>query len=97
MRALAVQRWHAVGPPNIRNYRLALGTAEDDADGSGGGILPDEAERLFRFLTGHNFRCLCGALTTGDPAALGPVHGAWSWVGGIPRLIPPLIASHILS
>lgn len=86
MRALAVQRWRAVGPPNIRNYRLALGTADNDAERSGGGILPDEAKRLFRFLTGHNFRCLCGALTTGDPAALGPVHGAWESTVSSPHL-----------
>ena len=78
LRALGVQRWRSVGPPNMRSYRVARSTAEEEGEEEEGsrGAFPDDAARAWRFLTSYNFRCLCAALTTGDPAALGPVHGA---------------------
>ena len=59
MRALPVQQWTRVGPPNIANYRTAVTTASsqrgEDPDDLTGGIEPDAARRLFNFMAGRQF------------------------------------------
>lgn len=97
MRAMGVQSWQRVGPPNFASYKKAWDTASDDASTIAGdvetltsaavgaawsGILPDDVHQLYRFLTGHAFMLFVQAVAAHGFASLGDDASTLSNVTG---------------